>query len=179
MNDNPLITSAQMSTNNHSSGMRSSKKSKWTAEEDERLRAAVNAFGTDSWGKISTLVPTRSGKQCRERWLGQLAPSVSKDVWTTMEDATLFRQHAFNGNRWTVIAAELPGRSALQVKNRWNWLMRHHGATDTGCPPPKRPEAFADVIERRPSQTLFESLSLDNGLFGQAFQEFRAKMFLN
>jgi hypothetical protein len=177
MNDNPLITFAPMTATKHSRAVTLPKKTKWTPEEDECLRSAVNAFGTDSWGKISTLVATRSGKQCRERWIGQLAPFVSKDSWTSAEDAVLHRQHAFNGNRWTAIAAELPGRSALQVKNRWNWLMRHHGGTDAPAAAPKKP--FADVIERRRSQTLFEPLPLDNGLFGQAFQEFRAKMFLN
>jgi hypothetical protein len=149
------------------------KKNRWTVDEDECLRIAIAAFGTDSWTAISNLVPSRSGKQCRERWLGQLAPSVSRDSWTSDEDVTLAQQHTFIGNQWTVIAAQLPGRSALQVKNRWNWLKRHPG-------PSREPPAVGspDVVEKRPGQIVFEPIARDDPLFGTRFQEFQAKMFL-
>jgi hypothetical protein len=159
------------------------KKSKWTPVEDGQLRKAVYLFGIDSWSKISTLVPSRTGKQCRERWIGQLAPSVSKDVWSRDEDAILVRMHKVTGNRWTTIACELPGRSSLSVKNRWNWLVRHNGiAPDairgaspvslqikSGSPP--------DILEDpKPCQTILAPLMIDDSLFGAAFQEFQAKM---
>jgi hypothetical protein len=161
------------------SHQRRPKKSKWTIDEDQQLLAAVHTYGTDSWGKISALVPTRSGKQCRERWIGQLAPSVSKEIWSSHEDTILKRQHALSGNRWTVVAAHLPGRSSLQVKNRWNWLMRHQGEIERLQRMPCRIEIVPDVIETRPAQRVFAPLALDDGLFGPAFQEFQAKMFLH
>jgi hypothetical protein len=70
------------------------------------------------------------GKQCRERWIGQLAPCVSKENWSADEDAVLIREHLAVGNKWTAIAAQLPGRSALQVKNRRNWLTRRNERAD-------------------------------------------------
>ena len=36
------------------------------------------------------------------------------------EDNTIIRGHAEVGNRWSVIAARLPGRTADATKNRWN-----------------------------------------------------------
>jgi hypothetical protein len=162
--------------------VRHQKKSKWTPEEDEQLRVAVQLYGTDSWGRISLRVPRRSGKQCRERWLGQLAPSVSKGTWTADEDAVLIRNHAIAGNRWTAIATHLPGRSSLQVKNRWNWLKRHDAGIERVMPFPQmsfRMEPTLDVIERRPAQRILEPIVIDDGLFGPGFQEFQARMFLH
>jgi hypothetical protein len=89
------------------------KKSKWTDEEDEKLRVAVRTFGTGSWNKIAAVVPSRTGKQCRERWIAQLAPSVSRGMWSPDEDAVLIRSHMIMGNGWTMIAAQLPGRTKL------------------------------------------------------------------
>jgi hypothetical protein len=156
-------------------------KNKWSSEEDEQLRTAVHASGTESWGRISLSVPGRSGKQCRERWIGQLAPSVSKEAWTPEEDAILARNHAVTGNRWTTIASQLPGRSGLQAKNRWNWLKRHDGWGDPAGAMvrlPKWTDRGIDIIERKPPQMVLEPIAMDDGLFGAAFQQFQAKMFL-
>jgi hypothetical protein len=146
------------------------RKRKWTAEEDESLRIAVETFGTNSWSRIATLLPTRCGKQCRERWTAQIAPTVLKDDWAVGEDLILVRMHELHGNNWTAIARELPGRPPLSIKNRWNWLKRH------------RPSLVAPTVdlvdqEKRP-QMVFASLSLNDGLFGTAFQEFREKMLM-
>jgi hypothetical protein len=147
------------------------KKTKWTPEEDDQLRLAVQAFGTGSWNQVAELVPSRTGKQCRERWIGQLAPSVSRETWSLDEDAVLVRAHATAGNRWTAIAAQLPGRSALHVKNRWNRLMRRVDVPFTK-PPPRAP----DIVEKK-QRTVFEPIAHIDGLFGIAFREFQAKMW--
>jgi hypothetical protein len=153
------------------------RKAKWTPEEDEKLRKAVMSYGTDSWNRVAVYIPTRTGKQCRERWIGQLAPTVSKEVWLPEEDALLMQAHASTGNRWTTIALNLPGRSALSIKNRWHWLKRH-SATGHPCQtqvvinPP-------DVFERsKPYHALFEPPAIDERPFGPAFQAFRVRMFM-
>jgi hypothetical protein len=156
----------------------SMRKTKWSAEEDEQLRQGINEFGTGSWTDISRRVGTRSGKQCRERWMGQLAPSISKDTWHPHEDHALFRAHARHGNQWTIIATEMPGRSALNIKNRWNWLLRHSPLFESVSPPIK-PEVLSDVIERRKTSAInLEPLCIGGALFGSRFQEFQAKMFM-
>lgn len=99
-------------------------KTKWTFDEDVRLKEAVEKFGTDSWIRISQFVPGRNSKQCRERWMGQLAPSIRKDSWSREEDEILMQQHELIGNKWTTIATLLPGRSAINVKNRWSKIKR-------------------------------------------------------
>jgi hypothetical protein len=154
-------------------------KCKWSPLEDEQLTKAIQEFGSSSWNIVGRCVPTRTGKQCRERWLGQLCPDVSKDTWLREEDAILLQAHATAGNRWAIIAAQLPGRSGLSVKNRWNWLMRHSGSVDYPSPV-QSPVQAPDVIEgSKPSTRALEPIGFEAGLFGARFQEFQAKMFMN
>ena len=44
----------------------------WTADEDVQIAALVAEHGTRSWSIIAALLPTRTGKQCRERWHNHL-----------------------------------------------------------------------------------------------------------
>ncbi|GAA5914271.1 hypothetical protein JCM6882_003676 [Rhodosporidiobolus microsporus] len=46
---------------------------RWTAEEDEALRAAVRELG-NQWEEIGKRVGSRTGGGCRDRWTKQLAP---------------------------------------------------------------------------------------------------------
>ncbi|XP_048537143.1 transcription factor MYB73-like [Triticum urartu] len=48
----------------------------WTVEEDTLLRAKVQEFGEGSWMQVASYLPSRSGKQCRERWVNQLDPNI-------------------------------------------------------------------------------------------------------
>jgi hypothetical protein len=152
------------------------RKNKWTMEEDVQLRHAVHCSGTNSWHEIAMFVPTRTGKQCRERWLSQLSPAVVKDFWLPEEDAILLQGHATLGNRWTTIAAQLPGRSALSVKNRWHWLSRHRTLADQGSGRAPAPRPFDFVESATRELPTFDSLAANDCLFGAGFEEFQAKM---
>jgi hypothetical protein len=161
-------------------GQESPRKNKWTTAEDNQLRQAVQSFGTNSWNQVALMVPSRNGKQCRERWLDHISPNVLKDFWLPDEDALLLREHALTGNKWTAIASQLPGRSALGVKNRWNWLIRHPtvGALKPSNDVPEVQESQKeDVAEKpKPSQLLFDRLNLEDGLFGIDFRKFQVQM---
>ena len=101
------------------------KKSKWTPEEDCLLKESIQKNGMSNWSLVAQMIPGRSGKQCRERWINQLCPNLSKDNWSANEDAILIQQQRLYGNVWSKIAQFLPGRSSNNVKNRWSWLSRH------------------------------------------------------
>lgn len=45
----------------------SSAKRSWTEEEDQRLLKLVEEHGPRRWAHLSTMIPGRAGKQCRER----------------------------------------------------------------------------------------------------------------
>ena len=91
----------------------------WTQQEDDSLRAAVAQLGPRKWSDIAKFVPSRTPKQCRERWFDRLAPNLKRDPFDQREDALVIEKQKEYGNRWAAIAAFLPGRSAGAVKNRW------------------------------------------------------------
>ena len=98
-------------------------KGPWTKEEDETVMTCIRN-GIKKWSEIATFVPGRIGKQCRERYFNHLDPSILKGKWSDEEDAILHEAQARYGNKWSLIARLLPGRTENSIKNRWNSAMR-------------------------------------------------------
>ncbi len=99
-------------------------KGPWTMEEDEIVKRCVIQDGITKWSIVAKYVPGRIGKQCRERWMNHLDPSLSKQEWGEEEDRILMDAHKEIGSHWSKIAKLLPGRSENSVKNRWNSRFR-------------------------------------------------------
>jgi hypothetical protein len=115
------------------------KKAKWTNEEDFLLSESVKEHGLTNWSRVAEMLPGRNGKQCRERWMNQLCPSLNRDNWTHQEDLILIQRQRVCGNLWSQVANYLPGRSANAIKNRWSWLSRHRISHAFPAPPPAAP----------------------------------------
>ncbi|GAV87101.1 Myb_DNA-binding domain-containing protein [Cephalotus follicularis] len=97
------------------------RKGAWTEEEDNLLRQCVEKYGEGKWHQV----PLRAGlnrcrKSCRLRWLNYLKPSIKRGGFTADEVDLIIRLHKLLGNRWSLIAGRLPGRTANDVKNNWN-----------------------------------------------------------
>eukprot|EP00826_Nyctotherus_ovalis_P055517 TRINITY_DN7377_c0_g1_i12.p1 TRINITY_DN7377_c0_g1~~TRINITY_DN7377_c0_g1_i12.p1 ORF type:complete len:345 (+),score=31.76 TRINITY_DN7377_c0_g1_i12:181-1215(+) len=97
----------------------------WNKTEDRALRAAVRRFKGEQWTlvadsvnrRLSSTVPPKTSKQCRERWVNQLCPTVNLGPLTKEEIAKAFEVHRKAGNRWAHIASELVRRTDNIVKN--------------------------------------------------------------
>ncbi|KAK7064591.1 transcriptional activator Myb [Favolaschia claudopus] len=94
--------------------------SRWTAQEDAQLTAAVRNFGdTENWKTVALAVPGRSNKACRKRWLHSLSPSVKKSAWTPFEDSRLIELYETHGPKWSAIARQIHGRTDDACSKRY------------------------------------------------------------
>ena len=91
----------------------------WSHQEDELLIHAVEQLGPKKWIDIAKFIPTRTSKQCRERWFNRLAPNLNRGPFQPWEDKIILQKQKEVGNRWSLIAKALPGRSPNSIKNRW------------------------------------------------------------
>ncbi|OQR94688.1 myb-like DNA-binding protein [Achlya hypogyna] len=98
-------------------------KGHWRPDEDDILRQLV-AEGRKNWGQVATRIPGRTSKQCRERWYNHLDPNIVRGEYTAEEDQIILEAQQRIGNRWSAIAAMLPGRTEDAVKIRWKSLCR-------------------------------------------------------
>nr|AVT28142.1 anthocyanin positive MYB activator [Solanum nigrum] len=108
------------------------RKGSWTKEEDILLRKCIQEYGEGKWH----LIPARAGlnrcrKSCRLRWLNYLRPHIKRGDFEPDEVDLIFRLHKLLGNKWSLIAGRLSGRTANDVKNYWNTRLLRKLNTNT------------------------------------------------
>lgn len=96
-------------------------KGAWTKEEDERLINYIKVHGEGCWRSLPKAAGLlRCGKSCRLRWINYLRPDLKRGNFTEEEDELIINFHSLLGNKWSLIAARLPGRTDNEIKNYWN-----------------------------------------------------------
>jgi hypothetical protein len=118
--DNPLLKRKRIS---------------FTADEDERLRFLIATYGEDNWRLISEKMVRREPRQCRERWINYLSPTVANGPWSAEEEDRLCAKVRELGHRWKAMEPFFPGRTDINIKNRWKQIQK----LGHDQPPPEMP----------------------------------------
>ncbi|XAR53476.1 hypothetical protein NMG60_11022042 [Bertholletia excelsa] len=115
----------------------------WHATEDKILTDYIKAHGEGRWRSLPKKAGLkRCGKSCRLRWLNYLRPDIKRGNISQDEEELIIRLHKLLGNRWSLIAGRLPGRTDNEIKNYWNTILSkkvHHRTSSTASASPADP----------------------------------------
>lgn len=130
-------------------------RTKFSPEEDNTLIDLVESMDPVDWKLVADAMGNRTARQCRERYQNYLAPNVAVKEWTKEEDEKLLTQYKIHGPHWSLIRSVFPGRSCVNIKNRWAKL--NHKRTH-----PAEPEAGKQQDEEDYALGILEDLFADN-----------------
>nr|QTO65767.1 MYB114-like protein [Thottea siliquosa] len=143
--------------------LQSVRKGSWTEEEDLLLKKCIEKYGEGKWRHV----PARAGlnrcrKSCRLRWLNYLRPNIKRGDFAVDEVDLIIRLHKLLGNRWSLIAGRIPGRTANDIKNFWNsHLSKKVGTENVSLSSTTKPM----------SETLHPSSAMETGGAEESAQE--------
>ncbi|XP_047052654.1 transcription factor MYB83-like [Lolium rigidum] len=142
------------------------RKGLWSPEEDERLVAYMLRSGQGSWSDVARNAGLhRCGKSCRLRWINYLRPDLKRGAFSPQEEDLIVNLHAILGNRWSQIAARLPGRTDNEIKNFWNSTIKKRLKMSSAASSPATTECASppDAKHDGGSASCLDLTSLDDG----------------
>ncbi|GMI86439.1 MYB DOMAIN PROTEIN 123, TRANSPARENT TESTA 2 [Hibiscus trionum] len=109
----------------------------WSLKEDQLLSNCIQLHGEGKWRTLPQRAGLkRCGKSCRLRWMNYLRPGIKRGNISPDEADLIIRLHRLLGNRWSLIAGRLPGRTDNEIKNYWNTFLskRLNAHVSETCP---------------------------------------------
>ncbi|KAJ8648356.1 hypothetical protein MRB53_001379 [Persea americana] len=124
----------------------------WSVQEDEILSRYIKTHGEGKWRDMPKRAGLRRcGKSCRLRWLNYLRPDIKRGNISPEEEDLIIRLHNLLGNRWSLIAGRLPGRTDNEIKNYWNTSLRKRVKAQPSSKTTIQEQTNSESKERRPS----------------------------
>nr|GMC65810.1 transcription factor WER-like [Ipomoea batatas]GME01423.1 transcription factor WER-like [Ipomoea batatas]GME07072.1 transcription factor WER-like [Ipomoea batatas] len=103
------------------------KRGAWSPEEDTKLISYIRNHGIWNWTQMPKFAGlARTGKSCRLRWVNYLRPGVKRGPFSREEVEIIIKMYESMGNRWSAMAAQLPGRSDNEIKNFFHTHLKKH-----------------------------------------------------
>ncbi|XAR52768.1 hypothetical protein NMG60_11021020 [Bertholletia excelsa] len=129
------------------------RKGLWSPEEDEKLIKHITKYGHGCWSSVPKLAGLqRCGKSCRLRWINYLRPDLKRGTFSQQEENLIIELHAVLGNRWSQIAAQLPGRTDNEIKNLWNSSIKKKLRQKGIDPNTHKPLSEVESEENKPTE---------------------------
>ncbi|XP_073146996.1 uncharacterized protein [Henckelia pumila] len=82
--------------------------------------------------------------------MNYLRPDITRGDFTEAEIDLMTRLHRLLGNRWSLIAGRIPGRTANDIKNFWNTRMDKKSGGDQKGQPIQKTITKTNIIRPRP-----------------------------
>ncbi|CAN6484827.1 unnamed protein product [Victoria cruziana] len=112
----------------------------WTATEDALLTGYIKLHGEGNWRYLPLRAGLlRCGKSCRLRWMNYLRPDIKRGNIGSDEEELILKLHNLLGNRWSLIAGRLPGRTDDEIRNYWNTHLRKKPGKEGIDPETRKP----------------------------------------
>lgn len=103
-------------------------KNPFSIEEDKLILKLVEIIGENNWVDIAKYMKKknydRNSRQCRDRYYHYLNPNINKLMWSKEEDDLLMEKVENEGKKWKKFEKFFPGRTEVQLRNRYNLLAR-------------------------------------------------------
>ncbi|XP_064387571.1 uncharacterized protein LOC135335872 isoform X3 [Halichondria panicea] len=94
---------------------------RWSKEEDNKLKSAVNLYGPQNWVKVAHYIGgSRTSINCYHRWTMSLCPDLKRGKWSEAEDEQLIKGVGVHGKKtWSKVCQYVPGRTQSQCRERY------------------------------------------------------------
>ncbi|KAJ8423430.1 hypothetical protein Cgig2_015484 [Carnegiea gigantea] len=144
------------------------RKGLWSPEEDDKLINYMLTNGQGCWSDVARNAGLqRCGKSCRLRWINYLRPDLKRGAFSPQEEELIIHLHSLLGNRWSQIAARLPGRTDNEIKNFWNSTIKKRlkSSSSTSSPNASDSSLSTEPIDHQAMGAGFMAMQ-DQGIMG-------------
>ncbi|KAK1390812.1 Transcription factor like [Heracleum sosnowskyi] len=82
-----------------------------------------------------------------EKWINYLRPDLKRGAFSAQEEDLIIHFHSLLGNRWSQIAARLPGRTDNEIKNFWNSTIKKRLKISSSTSTPNTSDSSLELKE--------------------------------